>query len=72
MIKKSDAEIIEEIYWLIGRADPTDADLRGAAIQVSWYIEEQRPELVEKVSKQNYWPIPFFKKEWPYICGIVK
>jgi len=67
LLMKTDSELLEEIYWLIGRADPTADDIRGAAIQISWLIEQFRPEIAKKISERHLWPYPFFKKEWPYL-----
>ena len=49
-------QLIKEIYWLIGRADPTDADLRGAAKQVAWLIEQKQPGLAKDVRITMRWP----------------
>ena len=49
-------DLIKEIYWLIGRADPTADDLRGAAKQVAHLIELKRPDLAKTVRNERNWP----------------
>lgn len=59
-VTQSDSELIKKIYWLIGRSDPTDGDLRGAALQVADLIEKDRPELAQEMGDQLGWALPLF------------
>lgn len=54
----TDNQLILEIYLIIGRADPTDADLRGAAKQVASLIEKLRPNLAARLCAVMRWPAP--------------
>lgn len=49
---------LETIYTLIGRADPTEADLRAAALQVGYFIETYYPEIAERISAEYQWGNP--------------
>jgi len=53
----TDKELIKEIYWTIGRADPTDADLRGAAKQVALLIEQERSGYAKEICTAMQWPL---------------
>lgn len=53
---------LREIYWLIGRADPTKEDLAGAAKQVAALIEARHEDIATCVcSEQHGWSMPLFK-----------
>lgn len=53
-------KLIQEIYWTIGRADPTDADLRGSAKNCAALIEHYAPELALDMANKMNWTIPLF------------
>lgn len=58
MTESSYKQIIEEVYWLLGRADPTAEDRKGAIIQAMSLIEGQAPELAQEVCSKLNWPKP--------------
>ena len=62
-MKESDNDVLKTVYYLLARADPTAADLMGAAKQAGDYIESRRPDLAKNVcSGVAGWAFPLFSR----------